>query len=132
SFRQIGGASGAFSWPLDRGKRAGAPGIQASNGDLMHRPRHTRRLRLIGSLAVGIAAVTTALGTAQPGSAATTGAHPPQGAAARQSALYNFLQPGPPPPTSPALPPAATPTVTPTNTHQGDDDDLADTMAAYN
>ena len=60
----------------------------------MHRPRHPRRLRLIGSLAVGIAAVITALGTAQPGSAATTGAHPLQGAAARQSALYGFLKTG--------------------------------------
>src|SRR3984885_6599789 len=74
----------------------GGPGIQASNGDLMHRPRHPRRLPLLGSLAVGITAVTTALGTAQPGSAATAAAHPLQGAAARQSALYNFLQTGTP------------------------------------
>src|SRR3984957_8163246 len=94
----------------------------------MHRPRHPRRLRLVGSLAVGIAAVTTALGTAQPGSAATTGAHPLRGAAARQSALYGFLRAG----TSAAASPAVTPNPTPTNTHQGDDDDLADTMAAYN
>ena len=60
----------------------------------MHRPRHPRRLRLIGTLAVGIAAVTTALGTAQPGSAATTGQGPLQGAAARQSALYHYLKTG--------------------------------------
>src|SRR5580693_2619141 len=101
----------------------------------MHRPGHPRRLRLIGTLAVGIAAVTTALGTAQPGSAATTGQRPLQGAAARQSALYHFLKTGTSAPASPALTPAATPTVTPTaptNTHQGDDGDLANTMAAYN
>ncbi len=72
----------------------------------MHRPRHPRRLRLIGTLAVGIAAVTTALGTAQPGSAATTGQRPLQGAAARQSALYNFLKTGTSAPASPALTPA--------------------------
>jgi len=98
----------------------------------MHRPRHPRRLRLIGSLAVGIAAVTTALGTAQPGSAATAGQHPLQGAAARQSALYGFLNAGTSAATaSPAVTPAVTPTA-PTNTHQGDDGDLANTMAAYN
>ena len=94
----------------------------------MHRPRHPGRLRLIGSLTVGIAAVITALGTAQPGSAATTAQRPLHGAAARQSALYGFLKTGTS--ASPASP-AATPTA-PTNTHQGDDGDLADTMAAYN
>ena len=93
----------------------------------MQRPRHPRRLRVIGSLAVGIAAVTTALGTAQPGSAATTGAHPLRGAAARQSALRNFLNAG-----KPGMASRAVTKTTPTNTHQGDDGDLAATMAAYN
>ena len=94
----------------------------------MHPPRHSRRLRLTGAVAVGIAAMITALGTAQPGSAATTGQPPLSGAAARQSALYGFLKTG----TSAATArPAVTPTA-PTNTHQGDDGDLADTMAAYN
>ena len=51
-----------------------------------------------------------------------------KGAAARQSALYGFLKAG----TSAATAsPAVTPTA-PTNTHQGDDGDLANTMAAYN
>src|ERR1700733_12357474 len=90
----------------------------------MHRPRHPRRLRLIGSLAAGFAAAITALGTAQPSSAATAGQPPLQGAAARQSALYHFLKTG--------TPAVASPRATPTNNHQGDDGDLADSMAAYN
>ena len=102
-------------------REQGGPGIRASNGDHMHRPRHPRRLRLIGSLAVGITAVTTALATAQPSSAATNGQPPLQGAAARQSALYHYLKTG----ASAVASPRVTPTE-PTNTHQGDDGDLAD------
>ena len=90
----------------------------------MHHPRHPRRLRLTGSLAVGISAVIMALGTAQPSSAATTGQPPLQGAAARQSALYHFLKTG-----TPGL---ASPRATSTINQQGDDGDLADSMAAYN
>ena len=60
----------------------------------MHRPRHSRRLRLIGSLAVGITAMITALAMAQPGAAAPAGPHPLKGAAARQSALYGYLKTG--------------------------------------
>src|SRR5579863_4039788 len=99
-------------------------GTPASNGDHMHRPRHPRRLRLIGSLAVGNSAVITALGTAQPSSAATAGQPPLQGAAARQSALYQFLKTG--------TPGVASPKATSTINQQGDDGDLADSMAAYN
>jgi hypothetical protein len=70
---------------------------------------------------VGITATITALAMAQPGAAATAGQHPLKGAAARQSALYGYLKAR-----------AATSQTTPTNTHQGDDGDLADTLAAYN
>jgi hypothetical protein len=90
----------------------------------MHHPRHPRRLRLTGSLAVGISAVMMALGTAQPSSAAPTGQPPLQGAAARQWALYHFLKTG----TSAG----ASPFAAPTNDHQGDDGDLAASMAADN
>src|ERR1700751_2583620 len=90
----------------------------------MHRARHPRRLRLMGSLAVGTSAVIMALGTAQPSSAATSGQPPLQGAAARQSALYHFLKTG-----TPGVP---SPRATSTINQQGDDGDLADQMAAYN
>jgi hypothetical protein len=94
----------------------------------MHRPRRSRRLALAGSLAVGITAVVTALAMAQPGAAATTGQHPLKGAAARQSALFGYLKAS----SAGKVRTATRQDTTPTNTHQGDDGDLADSMAAYN
>ena len=94
----------------------------------MHRSRRSRRLPLVGSLVAGITVITTMLAMAQPGAAAPAGLHPRQGAGARQSALYGYLKSGA---AGPARAAASQPTA-PTNTHQGDDDDLADTMAAYN
>ena len=58
----------------------------------MHRPRRSRRLALIGSLAVGITVMVTTLAMAQPGAAAPAGLHPLKGAGARQSALYGYLK----------------------------------------
>ena len=94
----------------------------------MHRPRHSRRATLFGSLAVGITVMVTTLAMAQPGAAAPAGLHPLKGAGARQSALYGYLQAS----TAGTARNATSQATTPTNTHQGDDDDLADTMAAYN
>ena len=94
----------------------------------MHRPRHSRRATLFGSLAVGITVMVTTLAMAQPGAAAPAGLHPLKGAGARQSALYGYLQAS----KVGTARNATSQATTPTNTHQGDDDDLADTMAAYN
>ena len=94
----------------------------------MHRSRHSRRLPLTGSLVVGITVVVTTLAMTQPGVAAPAGSHPLKGAGARQSALYGYLQTG----TAGNARAATSQATAPTNTHQGDDDDLADTMAAYN
>ena len=95
----------------------------------MHRPTHSRRATLFGSLAVGITVMVTTLAMAQPGAAAPAGLHPLKGAGARQSALYGYLRAST---AGTARNATSQATTAPTNTHQGDDDDLADTMAAYN
>jgi hypothetical protein len=76
-------------------------------------------MALTGSLVASLSATITVLAMATPGAAATNAQHPTHGAAARQAARNAFLaQKGT--------------TSEPVNHHQGDDGDLADSMAAYN
>ena len=90
----------------------------------MHLWRRPWRVALTGSVIAGMTATLTVLAMAQPGAAATSTAHPLKGAAARQAALGAYL--------SKASKDGLRPASIAGDGASGGDDDLMDTMAAYN